>query len=1193
MRHLFRVVLWTGLLLVGLSSLAQAAYYVHAPTTFSWIPTTGSTAAIWTGAGTGKTQCKGGSAAIDDDITAPIPLGFSFNFGGTVYTSARIMSNGRLQFNNTFCGYGTQRIGPPQRTYPYPYANTNLMRTLRVYGNDLDPKLDPKTGGSVRYATLGSGTQHRFVVTFTRVPEWSGTNNAKGSYFNLQIILYENGDFVYQFGPSNNPSGGKAQIGWELTPSDYGLVSFSSIGALTHHAIRFYTATPTAPLAYYAMDATRWNGTPGEVIDGSGNGHNGVALGKAQTTPNGKRCYGAKIPKHTKTSKTNTINTGINVKTSIGSQGSIDFWYKSRAKKQSGKDMILFDASTANGNNYNSFFMDLYYGSLGFRIQDNNGNYATILTPRYSVQRNTWVYIAATWDVPNNRMQLYINGSLAGSAPLNFSGPLSNTGPLYLGDNSTRGAAPYYGLPLESADGTLDEVRLYKGVISQAQITNDMNATHPCGALFINHFKIIHSDSGLSCTPATLTLLACADTNPACTNRHAGQVTVTLSPTGPSTHWGGGNPHTFTGGQTTLSLHQTTPATLTLGVLKSTPGASKPLQCLDTTTGSTSCAITFHDSGFVYTIPSPQVAAITTPAITVSAVRKGNTAQQCVPAFANRTANIDFWSAYVSPVTGTLPLTLNNGTGNYTLTTTGPGTSVPITFDAQGQSKITLNYPDAGQLTLNSLFTGSGQEAGLTMTGSATWASVPARLDVFSPAANAPCNPASPSCSKFAKAGQAFPLTVRALNANNAVTPNFQDTAIALSTSLIAPAGGSPGTLGVTTMAIGPADQGTHTLTNQSIFEVGVFTITATDKTYLSAFIGTAAYPGYPAGTSANVGRFYPAHFCASSPLLSNRTDPNTRPGSAAGFTYLGEFFTSSVVLTAQPLGALCSSSASVTRNYAGVWSKFSSPFSEKYTVANEPGKWNYAAVNATATPLDLSGRLHHDANNCIPVNGLFSNGSISLSCRLKVSRLGSAPGYTPEAPLLAVHLGINPVDTDGVALLPGALNLTIGANKYADVGHTTLYFGRLFADNAYGSQLLPLAMWARTQYCASASAGVCTAWVNNDADSHSLYAVAPPPGTALGNAAPGDGAGYYLRPNPATKPDAFDYTGTAKADIYLPDTQQHAAGWRLWYTGGGAGGNYQVPLVGPPYLLLQPGTASFGQYRGDDRIIYWRENNQ
>ncbi len=226
-------VLWLlGFLILLAAGPAIAATYISTPTTFTWVDPADHTPAVWSG----LTQCSGGGAPTDDDITAPIPIGFTFDFGGVNYTAVRIMSNGRLQFNNNFCGYGTQTINP--RTYPYPIPTSNLVRTLRVYGNDLDPAI----GGSVTYATLGTAPNREFVVTFTNVPEWDAWN-APGSFFNLQVILYENGDFVYQFGPSNNPSGGKAQIGWELTTGDYALISFSNIGALNGTAIRFTRTT--------------------------------------------------------------------------------------------------------------------------------------------------------------------------------------------------------------------------------------------------------------------------------------------------------------------------------------------------------------------------------------------------------------------------------------------------------------------------------------------------------------------------------------------------------------------------------------------------------------------------------------------------------------------------------------------------------------------------------------------------------------------------------------------------------------------------------------------------------------------------------------------------------------------------------------------------------------------------------------
>ena len=147
------------------------------------------------------------------------------------------MSNARLQFNNTFCGGGTEVIGPP-RTYPYPLPDASLVRVLRAYGADLDASV----GGTVRYASLGAAPNRYFVATWSSVPEWS----AAGSLFNIQVIVYESGEFVFQFGTSNNPTGGQAQIGWEVTTADYDLYNFTDIGSLANAATRFFIPSPTA-----------------------------------------------------------------------------------------------------------------------------------------------------------------------------------------------------------------------------------------------------------------------------------------------------------------------------------------------------------------------------------------------------------------------------------------------------------------------------------------------------------------------------------------------------------------------------------------------------------------------------------------------------------------------------------------------------------------------------------------------------------------------------------------------------------------------------------------------------------------------------------------------------------------------------------------------------------------------------------
>ena len=219
-----------GLALLLLAPGAGAVTYSNAATTFSWIDPAAHTAVTWSN-GASCTAYAG--APFDDDITAPVNIGFNFKFGTTTYTTVQIMTNGRLQFGNKFCGFGTQSAGPPP-TYPNPYPDGNLNNTMRIYGADLDLSTNG-TGTtckaatcSVRYTVtpVGTSPNRQFVVTWLNVPEWSQSTSA----FNLQIILREDGIFTYQYGSSSNPSKGKAQVGWQLSTSDFA-VPFTAIQA--------------------------------------------------------------------------------------------------------------------------------------------------------------------------------------------------------------------------------------------------------------------------------------------------------------------------------------------------------------------------------------------------------------------------------------------------------------------------------------------------------------------------------------------------------------------------------------------------------------------------------------------------------------------------------------------------------------------------------------------------------------------------------------------------------------------------------------------------------------------------------------------------------------------------------------------------------------------------------------------------
>ena len=1397
-------------MLMGVAQASLAASYSANSDTYSWIDPASHTNVVWTAvAGGPANECSGASAAMDDDITQAINLGFSFSFAGNTFSSVRVMSNGRLQFASTYCGYGTQTDTNP-RTYPYPMPDTRLSYSMRVYGADMDPS---QGTAKVTYASLGTAPNRYFVVTWSNVREW----NAGTSLFNLQAILYENGDFKFQYGSLSNPTNGHAQIGWEASRDDYAMFPYSNITALQNSAIRFSSHTP-APLGLYNLDEQSWSGSAGEIRDSSGNNNNGTAVGAAQTISAGYVCRGGQISGNNR-----AIDTGVNVNNSIGARGTIAFWFNSASNWNSGNAMLA-DASRNLGNPTADKFFFLSKqngGNLRFVLEDSSDTTLTATTGTNNFGAGSWHHIAITWDLyeSTDYLQIYVDGNrLAANrndidAPLNIVAALGNLNSLYFGGNRDNGLGGN-GYTNNAGDGVYDEIYLFNEVLSATQIASNMSATHACllgawnmdeaawngtanevadssgtdnhgtainsattsytnpaiagspgtcrygnfdgnndyvalpnlanlttsftitawirpnrisgdqrifaddehnsggyalslgdggdgrlrffsrnvnpvsldsGAIitantwyhvaavydanahtrqiFVNgvavttaqtftgtwgtdnglasiggetngagseatskwrfnggidevrvyaraltaadivtvknetrpcansydHLLIEHDGTALTCQPESVTVRACIDAS--CTSEYSGDVTLTLTPTG----WTGGNTQSMSGGHASFVLPHTSPGSVTLGISTPSPNPASGVWCLNTSTGANDCTLTYYDSGFIYNVPN-QTSCTASNTITLSAVRLSNTSQQCVPAFVSQTRNLNFSLAYSNPTTGTKSVTLNVNSTNYNVSSTGA--SVPINFNGSGQASFTLSYPDAGQIAINSQYTGSSGtgDAGLVMNGSATYVAKPAKLYVYSDDANSDCSSASPACSAFVRAGAPFNLKIRGACTDNSVTPNFQLSGLTLTHLNVAPAI-SQGTLAVSNFDVVAGDNGEHVISNQSVSEVGAFTFTATLPAggYFGEVIGNAAL-----NTSATIGRFYPSHFCATLGSLSNRTDANTASGCTDSFSYLDEEFTVVTSLTAQSFGTACNA-AGITSNYSGAWSQFSNPLVENTNVGNESGKWNYAAVNNPgSTPVDLSARV---LLNTTTSNGNFSNGQANLTTHLLIGRAGSAPGFTTETPFSNVHIGINPIDNDGVSLTNP--NLTISSQTYFDAGTTALYFGRLLAENAYGSNDpgTPLDMFARTQYCTAVSAGSCTDWQAKSDDSCTLYNVSPPTDTALGLAAANDGlGGYYQRASASMSSATFNFDASGAAPGYarehVPDTSGHSAGWRLFYTGAGNGGDYPIPFTFPfsgnpsehPYLLHQDGIASFGQYRGDDRIIYWRE---
>lgn len=992
-----------GLWLAMLAPSVGAATYVNAATTFSWID-----AGTHTKVGYNTTPYKfnntGGCGTtpptLDDTLSDNIPLGFTFNYGGTNFTSVRIMSNGRLQFNNnTTCGYGS-----PVTQLPYPAAGLNY--SLRIYGNDLDPTAKSevpsystaclnRTNCYVSYATLGTSPSRKFVVTWYHVPEWTAASTASGSY-DLQVILQENGEFVYQFGNDTpGPGNINAQVGWQISTTDYAVpnVGFPTINS----AIRFYIPSPISELR---MDEGSWSGS-GSVVNSSG-GTNGTPIGSAQSVAGGKLCRGGNIPANNSAATIDAIDTGYDVDSGIGSSGTIDFWYKSNGSWGS-QNSQLFDATVVN-NRWFYLTQQNGNGRLSFNLTDAANNNLQVTTGNNSIAAATWTHIAVTWNltpVPaNNRLRIYINGALAQSAAISTIQPLSSAiGTLYMGDNrSSYTTNPGTG---NSANGVIDEVRIYNYEATAAIIQRDYNADRTCPTL--DHVRLDHTGNGVTCTGSTVTVKTCngSDSSGSCTANTDGLTGNVLAMSS-----GGATlatvPFSIASGSSSATV--TVPVTTAQTATFTTSGLSvAPVNATTCWNGtSASCSHIYSDSGFIFDVPHHVSEVLQT--VNVSAVKKSDSSLACTPAFASVSKNVTFKCGYTNPATGTLPVRVNgtplNVANSATAACDSGGRAVSLAFGATGVAGTTFQYADVGNVSLTATYTGSGADAGLSMTGSDSFIAAPKDF-AFSGITAGPI-----------KAGKDFSATITARNdAENAV-PNFGQEASAEKVTLTFAKYQPTGVGAVNgnfSGTVGSFVNGVAGSTNLNWDEVGKIDLTATLTS--GNYLGNSGLTATgTTGVAGAVGRFIPDHFDVAV----------TQGCSTGGFTYSGQPFT--VTVTAKN-GLL---TPTTTLNYDGS-SNTSPNFSRAVTLSDAN-----SVAGGGLSPTSVAA-------------GMFAAGVASVT-----------PAFTFTAPLTApatikLHAA---EDTGGDGVVSSATE-----------GTANIRSGRLRLFNAFGSEKTSLRIPVQAQY--------------------------------------------------------------------------------------------------------------------------------
>ncbi|MGY3965022.1 DUF6701 domain-containing protein [Aeromonas veronii] len=682
----------------------------------------------------------------------------------------------------------------------------------------------------------------------------------------------------------------------------------------------------------------------------------------------------------------------------------------------------------------------------------------------------------------------------------------------------------------------------------------------------IDHFEFDHSGNALTCNPETLTIRACANAD--CSLLVTEPVTATLQPaTSTSGGWVGGNQVSFSGGTTTLALRQNTAGTVTVGVSGSTP-STKPLSTTLCRVGggaksAAACTLTFADSGFIFDVPDTYSNQPQT--VTIKAVKKSDVTRQCVPGFANQSKSVKFWGSYITPTSN--PYNSQMSVNSSTIgASQGAATPLSLAFDAQGQSTITVKYPDAGKVQLDARYDGTGSEAGLVMLGADQFVARPVGLCITPP--QGVCAAGDSSCPVFKKAGETFQVDIKAMAwesandgdicAGNQTTPNFVLSGISLGSTLVAPSPGSNAVLGTSTYNHVAATNSVNSL-SQTVSEVGVFRMTATPP--------ANGYFNYtiPSAQSQPVGRFIPADFN----LVSGDIVP-----ACNAFSYMGQPF-------GVALDVLARNTTGVqTLNYTGPFAKGSAFIS---VANNQDGK-------------SLSNRLR----SLQPLPWL--NGRATLTAGS--SEFVRLSDTQPDGPYNSLLFGLYMRDNDGDRTLIASPNFNDavvgncsgrGCNaRLIDSVPMKAYFGRLQVGTAAGLASAPLAIPLQMQYYEAGN------WLQNKEDQCTQLSLANQGFTFLNPSHTFDaatrelnlGAGRKIKLGLGSSAPGGDAALAKDGEILFhfakPDISVRIP--------------YKVELAkqpSQPLWLSDPtsandgnlqGEAIFGSSRGNDRIIYRRE---
>jgi predicted acyltransferase (DUF342 family) len=392
-------------------------------------------------------------------------------------------------------------------------------------------------------------------------------------------------------------------------------------------------------------------------------------------------------------------------------------------------------------------------------------------------------------------------------------------------------------------------------ISSEACITESPAQTH--------HYQIIHDGHGLTCESETVTIYACTNVDYDSCTLSTDAVTLDVIATGSSSSV---DNISFTG-TGTASIPYTLAEATTLSVENPTINATSATVCFDGS--SDSCNLVFADAGFRFLNGSAgssetitnQIAGNSFP-LRLQVVK--NNDGVCEGLFLDN-KEVDFSQENVDPGgVGGLLFTINGDN----IAKHSDTTSILLDFGTDSIAEIPIpTYHDAGAIRLHAHYALDG--VAVSGSSNAFWVS-PAELVVTATSGTNSLNGASAMAATTHKAGEDFNLTVTALNSLGITTPNYSPGQIQLKLARTGPmlsgsvdgnlSYGATATMATNTSPVFQSVTFTSFLAGVAIYpaarysEVGLLNLEIQDNNYGDSNIVIAA-------TAIDIGRFTPDHF--------------------------------------------------------------------------------------------------------------------------------------------------------------------------------------------------------------------------------------------------------------------------------------------------------------------------------------------